>query len=367
MVDGVLENPSGVTETQPGDIVAEEDLTRLGASADDPVAVWEELLRRGWSDGLPVIPPTPERVEAMLGGRRPDSGVSSLGIDAGARPLAKIAANAVMAGCAPDYFPAVLAALQAAATGGLAGAFANAPCAPLLVFNGPVRRQLDLNCSHEMLSMTTRANATIGRAVRLVFMNLLGAKVPRLFDVQHGMPGRMSMVFGELEEESPWEPHSVSHGVAVGRSAVTAFAAIGTMPVNYHQVPQRSSELLLILKRCMDYVRGNRIGPSADAGAPVVVLSPKHVRAFSIEGWTKERLEDELSEAVNDHYDIELVAHSEKIELINRGRDPDEARVIPTKPEGRVQVLVAGGVAGWHSLMIPTLAWGTPTTVAFDE
>jgi hypothetical protein len=113
----------------------------------------------------------------------------------------------------------------------------------------------------------------------------------------------------------------------------------------------------------MDYVRGNRIGPSADAGPPIIVLSPKHVRAFSLEGWTKAQLEDELTAAVNDHHDIELVAHADKIELINRGRDPDDPRVIPAKPEGRVRVLVAGGVAGWHSLMIPTLAWGAPMTV----
>jgi hypothetical protein len=328
--------------------------------------VWEELLRLGWSDGLPVIPPTRERVVEMLAGRSPTDDAPAVGAAAGDRPMAKIAANAVMAGCAPDYFPAVLAALEAVAASGLSGAFANAPCAPLLVFNGPIRQRLGINGSHEMLSMTTRANATIGRAVRLVLMNVLGAKVPRLFDVQHGMPGRMSMVFGELEEESPWDPLSVSQDVPRGQSAVTVFAASGTMPVNYHQVPQRSSELLLILKRCMDYVRGNRIGPSADAGPPIVVLSPKHVRAFSIEGWTKQQLEDELTTEVNDHYDIELVAHSEKIELINRGRDPDDPRVIPTKPEGRVRVLVAGGVAGWHSLMIPTLAWGVPTTVAFD-
>jgi hypothetical protein len=260
----------------------------------------------------------------------------------------------------------VLTALDAVAASGVAGALLNAPCAPLFVFNGPIRHELAINCGHEMLSLTSRANATIGRAVRLIAMNIMGAKVPRLFDVQHGMPGRASMVFGENEEESPWDPYAAEHGVHTGHSAVTLFAAMGTMPVNYHQVPQRSGELFLILTRCLDYVRGNRIGPTPDSGGPVVVLSPKHVRAFSLQGWTKVRLEDELTEAVNDHYDIELESHREKIELINRGRDPDDSRVIPTKPEGRVTVLIAGGVAGWHSLIIPTISWGTPTTVAID-
>jgi hypothetical protein len=356
MADHVLHDPS----------FPNASLSRLRVTDDDPVAVWEEALQRGWSDGLPVIAPTAPRVKAMLGGRDPQAAAPLLGQDEAAMPLAKVAANAVMAGCAPQYFPALLAALGAMAACGMTSAFSNAPCAPLLVFNGPIRHQLDINCSHEMLSMTTRSNATIGRAVRLVFMNLLGAKSPRLFDVQHGMPGRTSMVFGEFEEESPWDPHSVSEGLPRGQSAVTIFAATGTMPINYHQVPQRSSELLLILKRCLDYTRANRIGPSADAGPPIVVLSPKHVRAFSIDGWSKSQLESELTSAVNDHYDIELVAHAEKIELINRGRDSDEPRVIPTKPEGRVRVLVAGGVAGWHSLMIPTLAWGAPITVSID-
>jgi len=338
-------------------------LTSLGTSGEDALATWEEMLARGWSDGLPCIAPTPERVAAMLDGRDPAGAGPGLGLGDDAPAVGQIAANAVMAGCAPGYFAAVLASLEALGAAGGAHMFLNAPSAPLFVFNGPIRTQLDINCSHEMLSMTTRANATIGRAVRLVMMNVLGARPPQLFDVQHGMPGRASMVFGEYEEESPWEPLSASQGVGAGTSAVTAFAVVGTMPINYHQVPQRSSELFLIIARCMDYVRGNRIGPSPDAGAPLVVLSPKHVRAFALEGWAKERLEEELTAAVNDHYDIELVSHREKIELINRGRDPDDEWVIPAKPDGRVRVIVAGGVAGWHSLLIPTLAWGSPATV----
>ncbi len=230
MADHVLHDPS----------FPNASLTRLRATDDDPVAVWEEALERGWSDGLPVIAPTAQRVEAMLGGRDPQAAAPLLGQDEAAMPLAKVAANAVMAGCAPQYFPALLAALGAMAACGMTSAFSNAPCAPLLVFNGPIRHQLDINCSHEMLSMTTRSNATIGRAVRLVFMNLLGAKSPRLFDVQHGMPGRTSMVFGEFEEESPWDPHSVSEGLPRGQSAVTIFAATGTMP---DQLPPSTATL----------------------------------------------------------------------------------------------------------------------------
>ena len=252
------------------------DLSVDGNNLDD---VWEAILEKGWSDGLPVVPPTPERVEAMLGGRDP-SGVhvtlggdepgamysfGNVGIDA---TTGQIAANAVMAGCRPEYFPAVYASLQAIEASGKGTNFL-ASSAPLLVFNGPVRHELGISSSHEMLSMVHRANATIGRAVRLVLRNIGGATPDRLFDVQFGMPGRTAMVMGEHEEESPWAPF------AAGGSAVTVFAASGTMPVNYHQVPQRVEELLLILSRCLDYVRGNRLGPWPDTSA-LFVLSPKH-------------------------------------------------------------------------------------------
>ncbi len=344
-------------------------LRELQADPDDAEAVWSEVLRLGWSDGLPVIPPTQDRVERMLAGRDPDRVHAVLGAVMGAeqgRPatLAKLAANAVMAGCDPSYFPVVLAAITLIGDTDGGMAYLNSPAAPMLVLNGDVRHELGINCGQEMLSMTTRANATIGRAVRLALMNVAGARIPDLFDVQHGMPGRAGMVFGEYEEESPWEPRSVSVGLSSGRSAVTLFLAVGTMPVNYHQVPQDASELLLILTRCLDYVRGNRIGPSPDAGGGVVVLSPKHARAFSREGWTKQRLEEELTAAVNEHWDVELEAHRIKLELINRGHDPDEPMITQPKPQDPVTVLVAGGLGGWHSLYVPTLSWGIPVTRA---
>ena len=339
----------------------------LTVDGDGFEAVWEALLEKGWSDGLPVVPPTPERVEAMLGGRDPGQVHVTLGGDEPGAMYSfgnvgipatnlQIAANAVMAGCRPEYFPAVLASLRAITASGNGAEFL-ASSAPLLVFNGPIRHELGISASHEMLSMVHRANATIGRAVRLVLRNIGGATPDRLFDVQFGMPGRTAMVMGEHEEESPWAPF------AGGGSAVTVFAASGTMPVNYHQVPQRVEELLLILSKCLDYVRGNRLGPWPDTSA-LFVLSPKHARAFSAEGWTKAGVEDELTAVMNDHYDIELPSIAEKLELINRGRDPHEPPMTIPMPEDRVHILVAGGVAGWHSLMIPTRAFTVPQTVS---
>jgi hypothetical protein len=346
-------------------VIPESSLTRFDADGDDVEAVWQEMLDRRWSDGLPVLPPTEQRVERMLGGRDSSSVHVTLGVEGAEATMGKIAANAVMAGCAPSYFPAVLAALTAVSAVDDGRMFLNSPAAPLLVFNGPIRSELGIDCGHEMLSMVSRANATIGRAVRLALMNIGGAVVGRLFDVQHGMPGRASMVFGEFEEESPWDPYAVSVGLNSGWSSVSVFAAFGTMPINYHQVPQRTEEMILILTKCLDYVRGNRIGPWPDTGA-LIVLSPKHARGFAAGGWTKERLEDDLTRAVNDHYGYDLVSNKEKIELINRGRDKDEPQLQIPMPEDPVRVLVAGGVAGWHSLMIPTRAGFAPQTVPID-
>lgn len=332
------------------------DTTTVHVEGDGFEAMWESLLEKGWSDGLPVVPPTPDRVERMLGGRPPDEVHVTIG-DGAEATMARIAANAVMAGCRPEYFPAVLAALRGM-TALAGGMFFLGPAAPLLVFNGPVRQELGISGGHDMLSMVDRANATIGRALRLVLRNVAGARPDRLFDVQHGMPGRTSMVFAEHEEESPWAPFAGD-----GASTVTVFAGFGTMPVNYHQVPQRVDELLLILQRCLDYVRGNRIGPWPDTSA-LCVLSPKHARAFAAEGWSKEQVEDALTASVNEHHDIELPSLAEKIELINRGRDPGEPQMTIPMPEDRVHVVVAGGVAGWHSLLVPTRAFATPQTIS---
>lgn len=339
------------------------ETTEVRVEDDDVESLWEGMLEKGWSDGLPVIPPTPARVERMLAGRDPDAVHVALGAAGMEATMAQIAANAVMAGCHHTYFPAVLAALE-----GLVSATAPPPYGspggeiylgaptPLLVFNGPVRHDLGINCSHDMLSLADRANATIGRALRLVLRNVAGAVAGSLFDVQHGMPGRASMVFGEAEEESPWSPF------APGESAVTVFPATGSMPLNYHQVPQRADELMLIAKRCLDYVRGNRIGPWPDTSA-LVVLSPKHARAFAAEGWTKEQVEDELTAAVNEHHEFDLLSNAEKLELINRNTDPSSPPLTIPMPEDRVRILVAGGVAGWHSLLIPTRSFTPPATV----
>lgn len=331
---------------------------------EDAEQVFETVYANGWTDGLPVVPSTPERVERMLDGRDPQQPHVALGTERREVTVGQVAVHAVLAGCHPSCFRAVLAALRGVAAfeefEGPGMVFYRTPAAPMLVFGGREARELGVADSDEMLSLLARPNATIGRAVRLVLHFAIGREPGTTFDVQHGMPGRASMAFAERETDSPWEPYASQDDFPNGH--VTVFPAFGTMPVNYHQVPQRDDELLTILEHCLDYVRGNRLGPWPDTSA-VLVLSPKHARAFSAAGWTKTELEQRLTGAVNTPLEVELPSVREKLELINRGRGPDDPPVTMPMPSDPVRILVAGGRAGWHSLLVPTRGGCPPHTV----
>ncbi|MBI3801684.1 MAG: TlpA family protein disulfide reductase, partial [Deltaproteobacteria bacterium] len=183
--------------------------------ADDPV---EQLFEQEVTDGLPVVPPTRERVERMLAGapeRERDELIGALGPCYGDATVEKIAINAVMAGCKPEYFPVVLAGVEGLCderfcTHGLSVTLLSG--APLAIINGPVRRQIGLNCGHNALGHGFRANATIGRALRLVIMNIGGARPHGITKATMGHPGQYTFVVAEDEEASPLEPLHVERG-----------------------------------------------------------------------------------------------------------------------------------------------------------
>jgi hypothetical protein len=203
----------------------------------DPI---ESLFERGVTDGLPAVPPTRERVERALAaaGRPADELVALVPPNYGRATVEKIAVNAVMAGCRPDYLPVVLAAVEAICDDAFdlhgVSATTNAP-APLLVINGPVRKALDVNCGAGVFGPGWRANATIGRAVRLVCVNIGGATpgVVSMSTLAH--PGRYTYCIGEWEEQNPWEPLHVEHGFAPADSTVAALAADAPLGVYDHR------------------------------------------------------------------------------------------------------------------------------------
>ncbi|MDR7470800.1 MAG: hypothetical protein QN201_11775 [Armatimonadota bacterium] len=257
----------------------------------------EYCMQQGWTDGLPVVPPEAALVDEFVrvSGRRPDEVVLR---NAGLSTFCTVeiaAANAVMAGCLPEHFPVVLAGLEAvdelARERGLLQSTTGQ--AVLLVVNGPIRDQIGLNCTDNVLGGGVRANATIGRAVRLCLLNGLGLR-PGLFDRStQGTPAKMGLCIGENEEESPWEPFHVERGFTAEDSCVTALLIRGTMPVE-HRTSRDPLHVLHNLADSMAYagayfqlsLAGAHL-PERGGHGSVVVLGPEHAAALAEAGYSK--------------------------------------------------------------------------------
>jgi hypothetical protein len=265
---------------------------------DDPDALQAYLEAHAWGDGLPVVPPTPERVERMVdaSGRAAADVVAEVDPRKGVATVEKIAINAVMAGCRPEYLPVVIAAVEAVAAPefNLHGIQTTTnPVAPLLVVNGPVRRLIDLNCGRNALGPGRRANATIGRALRLVLLHVGGAVPERLDKATLGMPGKYTFCLGESEEESPWEPLSVERGFAPVDSTVTAIGAQGTS--NVLALAGGAREALALTADAMAVMGNNNT--LYGRGNPTVFFSPGHARQFVEQGYrTKRAVKEALFE-----------------------------------------------------------------------
>ena len=255
----------------------------------------EATFARGWSDGLPVVPPTPERVLRMLGGttREPQEVVALVPPDLIECTVEKVAVNAVMAGCRPEYLPVVLAAVEAACTeafnihGVLATTYF---VGPVVIVNGPIAREIGMNSGVNALGQGNRANATIGRALQLVIRNVGGGRPGEIDRATLGNPGKYTFCFAEAEDTSPWQPLSVERGLSPGLSAVTLFAGSGVQPF-FDQLARTPETLARSLASCLRVVGHPKWGMAWDA---LCVISPEHARVFRQGGWSKQRLRNEL-------------------------------------------------------------------------
>src|SRR5216684_7748138 len=220
-----------------GDPMATASAVMRPISADDPI---EQLYEQGVTDGFPVVPPTRDRVERMLAGapdRSRNELIGTLGPCYGEATVEKVAINAVMAGCKPEYFPVVLAGVEALCDERLCAHGLNVTlfsAAPWAIINGPVRLQIGLNCEHNALGHGFRANATIGRALRLAIMNIGGAKPQQITKATMGHSAQYTFCVGENEEESPWEPLHVEKGFRPEQSTVTLFGGHSPFQINDH-------------------------------------------------------------------------------------------------------------------------------------
>jgi len=263
----------------------------LGEHEDDVEAAFE----RGWSDGLPVVPPTPERVARMLSDTTRDPGdvVAVVPPDLVECTVEKVAINAVLAGCKPEYLPVVITAVEAACTdefnihGLLATTYFSSP---VLIVNGPITSAIGMNSGTNALGQGNRANATIGRALQLVVRNVGGGRPGGVDRATLGNPGKYTFCFAEDEAGSPWEPLHVERGLPEGTSAVTLFAGDGVRGV-VDQLSRTPESLARSLAGCLRAVPHPKLALGFDA---VLVVSPEHAQRFRDAGWSKARLRDEL-------------------------------------------------------------------------
>ena len=235
----------------------------------------EALFDRGWTDGLPVVPPTEARVLRMLGGttRAPDEVVAVVPPDLVPCTVEKVAVNAVMAGCRPEYLPVVLACVEAACTDefNIHGVLATTmPVGPVVIVNGPVRRALGMNSGVNALGQGNRANSTIGRALQLVVRNVGGGRPGGVDRATLGSPAKVSFCFPEDEEGSPWTPLSADRGFAPGTSTVTLFPGEAPRSV-VDQLSRDPESLARSLAACLRTVHHPKLPVVFDA---VLVVSP---------------------------------------------------------------------------------------------
>ncbi|MFH1486130.1 MAG: hypothetical protein ABIH46_08670 [Chloroflexota bacterium] len=311
--------------------------------ADSIEAAYEAAYEKGWTDGLPIVPPTPARVEKMLSGtkRSPGEVVGVIPPANGAATIEKIAINAVMAGCLPEYLPVVLAAFQAVLKPeyDLFGVQTTTnPVAPLAIINGPIRKKLDINSGHGCLGPGWRANATIGRAIRLGLVNI-GAATPGIGSRSTmGQPARYSFCTGENEEESPWEPLHVEKGYKPEESTVTMAAIEGMTNISEYWSKSVEGILTMIANSMISPGSHNVFAGRPDEG--VVIIGSERAQRLGMELSKRE-----VKEFLCQHAVLPLVNVCQELQedILRMGRAKDGMVPVLTSPDG-LTVVVAGGV-----------------------
>ena len=339
---------------------------------DDFFAINELYMEKGWGDGLPLIPPTEARVAAMLEycDRPWNEAVGKIAPRYGEATPLRLAANAVMAGCKPEYFPLIVLAVEALCdeTFNLYGIQATTHmCSPLVIVNGPMARELGMNSGHNAFGPGTHSNATIGRAIRLILLNIGGA-IPGLGDMStFGGPNKYSYCVAENEADNPWEPLHVERGFPKEASCVTVIGAECPHNVNDHESISGVGILKTIAGTMISTGSNDVYYPDA---TPLIVMGPEHAATVANDGISKQQAKQFIAE----HSTIPLGAFSkENIErrfrvafasvYKNAGMD---APVPMVHNADNIVIAVIGG-AGKHSAVIPTFGATRAVTKALKR
>jgi hypothetical protein len=319
----------------------------------------EECYRRGWTDGLPVVPPTVGRVQAMLDavGLAPDDIIGEVPVRRRTLTAAQAAANTVMAGCLPSYFPVVLGVLNVL--------FEHDPncihevsavtnSTGLLVFvNGPIRRQIDLNCTDNLFSPGHRANSTIGRALRLILINVFEQRPGVLDRGCMGSLTKFGVVFGEDEENSPWEPYHVSAGFDANQSTITV-ATIQDPSMHGNRYGATAESLL---DSIADGMASHGLGIYFGRGIKWVwVVGHWHSELMGRLGWNRRAMQEYLYENA-----WRSVGQLKRLGMVNGPVEPgdDEKRLMTVDSPDDILIVKAGGDSGIYSEIIMNY-WGVP-------
>jgi hypothetical protein len=317
----------------------------------------------GWTDGLPIVPPTEQAVAKALEytDLAPDDTLGKIPPTRAEATVLNVAINAVMAGCRPEYLPVVLAAVR-----GLANPDFNTygiqattnPVAPLVLVNGPIAKELKFNSKGNCLGQGFRANATVGRAVRLCMMNIGGGQPQTMDKSTQGQPGKYGICIAENEEESPWEPFHVEKGFGVETSTVSVISVTGTQ--NILDLASRTTTGILrtFASACATVGHQNvQLG-----GGPLIIFCPEHAQIIAAGGFSKNDVREFLYE--NSRVRISEFP-PETLDGMVRHRRPK--RYLSENPESSVpladspadiQIVVAGG-AGPHSVVAPSFGEAT--------
>jgi hypothetical protein len=334
---------------------------QLNPPSSDPAtaAEWIEFYyQQGWSDGLPLVPPSEESVQAMLaaGGLTGDEVLGTIDERNAIIPAEKVAINAVMAGCLPEYFPVVLAAVQAlchpefhyhnpaTSTGGSGLA---------LIVNGPIGPALGINATNNVFGPGARANATIGRALRLVMMNVLNTRPGLLDKATLGTPAKYTLCFAENEVGHPWVPLHVERGFRPEESTVTLYASNTLMGI-YNQLASTPEPLLL---EFADAVCNLATPNFYGFNQTLIVLAGEHAEVLRRSGWSKRQVQEfTIQHARRTVADLKRAAR-----LPGEIQPEDETawRYVMNRPEDLL-IVCAGSQGGSWSACLP--GWGNKWT-----
>ncbi len=344
-------------------------------AADDP---FEFMASGGLTDGLPVVPPTEDRVLRMLEGtsRAATDVVAVVPPNLEPATVEKVAINAVMAGCRPEYLPVVLAALAAACTDtfNLHGVLATTYfVGPMIVVNGPIRQEIGLNCGRNVFGQGSRANLTIGRALQLIVRNVGGGRPDGIDMSTLGQPGKIGCCIGENEEASYWDPLHVERGFAPSDSTVTVFAGEAPRAIR-DQLSRSARSLATSLGLALEGVAHVKLH---GVGEAMLVVSPEHVRTLERDSFSKADLRARIQEVTaRPLRDLVPDAECEK-GTVPRGLPPAWLgpdgqptadaldRRLPkfNRPEDII-VVVAGGTTGKFSAVVGGWASGAKSSSA---